>query len=360
MRLSRFRKLIKPRPIDNDAEATQLEYRSFGNFVMDNGGLFYVETKTNDDGHSEEKRTWLASAFEVLAQTRDTASQAWGKLLRWRDPDRHVHEWAMPTAMLGGDRRDLSRELLGGGLDIASSQSARNKLGDYLASVRVSDRARAVDRVGWHTIDGHTIFVLPDQTFGNAGEGVFLQTERRVRAPYRVAGTVEAWRDEAGRLCIGNSRLALMVSYHSADRCCSIRANAGAACTSLDTVLSASVILLIAGSVWGGGEINGYCCAWRATSNGLRVWQPNIATPSCRSTSRARCRRKRPLRQSICSQTAWANSAPLAPEPPPGRLIGACHLVRTARSRSLTSSPRSVGGLGPDKTARCRTYKAAP
>ena len=92
----------------------------------------------------EKPPVWLSAPFEVLAHTRDAQGSAWGKLLRWRDLDNRIHQWAMPVKALGGGRDELWRELLDGGLQIASSIANRNKLAEYLSSVRVDGRARRV------------------------------------------------------------------------------------------------------------------------------------------------------------------------------------------------------------------------
>lgn len=246
------------------------EYKSFGDFEMGDAGLFYVETKTNKDGKKEEKRTWLSSPFEVLAETRDKGSESWGKLLRWRDPDGVTHEWAMPNAMLGGSREDIFRALFSGGLRIASSQALRNHLGDYLASVHVSGRARAVDRIGWHQSGGRMAFVLPGHVIGEADERILLQTETRVEVPYHVAGTAEAWRDEIGRLCIGNSRLTFSVALAFAPALLSLAEEEGGGFHwHGDSRIGKSTLLHAAGSVWGGGRVNGFLDTWKATANGL-------------------------------------------------------------------------------------------
>ena len=82
---------------------------------------------------AEKPAIWLSAPFEVLAHTRDAHGYAWGKLLRWRDLDGVAHEWAMPVKTLGGGREEVWRELLDGGLQIASSTASRNRLAEYLS-----------------------------------------------------------------------------------------------------------------------------------------------------------------------------------------------------------------------------------
>jgi putative DNA primase/helicase len=85
-----------------------------------------------------------------------------------------------------------------------------------------------------------------------------------------IALRAEIWRDEVGCVAIGNSRLALMISdafagplsFHFGER------SGGLHLVGASTI-GKSIVLLAAGSVWGGGEINGFRCSWQATSNGL-------------------------------------------------------------------------------------------
>jgi uncharacterized protein (DUF927 family) len=251
-------------PASPDAltETAALSYMSFGRFQMNARGLFY---------DSNEGPLWLSAPFEVLAQTRDRHGSEWGLLLRWRDADGTAHDWAMPREALGGRGEELWRYLLRNGLTIASSTSSRSKLADYLGTVRVDRRARSVPRIGWHRSDSGSVFVLPDETFGDvARERVLWQTETRKETLFKTSGSVESWRREIGQRCTGNSRLVMAVSTAFAPP---LLEPANEESGGLHVVGKSrdgkTTVLRVAGSVWGGGGINGYIRAWRATSNGL-------------------------------------------------------------------------------------------
>jgi uncharacterized protein (DUF927 family) len=248
-------------------------YASFGSYRMGEDGLFF------DPDDDEKPSIWLSAPFEVLAHTRDAHGFAWGKLLRWRDLDNRMHEWAMPSKALGGGREEVWRELLDGGLQIASSMPSRNKLAEYLSSVRVSGRARAVSRIGWHIEDKGAVFVLPDATYGEAvAEQVLWQAETRAATAYQVAGTVEDWRGAVGRRCIGNSRLVCSVSSAFAPPLLILANEENGGFHFVGSSRAGKTTLLrVGGSVWGGGGINGYLSSWRATSNGLE----SIAEAHC-------------------------------------------------------------------------------
>jgi putative DNA primase/helicase len=179
----------------------------------------------------------------------------------------------MPVKALGGAREEVWRELLDGGLQIAASSSNRNRLAGYLSAVSVEKRARAVSRIGWHTESDKIVFVLPGATCPTAcQERILLQTESRVETNFDVAGTVENWRDAVACRCVGNLRLTFAVSAAFAAPLLWLASEenggfhfVGASRDGKTTILRA------AGSVWGGGGVNGYLRSWRATSNGIEA-----------------------------------------------------------------------------------------
>lgn len=220
---------------------------------MTAGGLLF------DSGKEEAPPLWLSAPFEVLAQTRDERGSEWGLLLRWYDPDGRAHEWAMPREVLGGRGDELWRCLLRNGLTIASSTASRNKLADYLGSVRDEGRACSVTRIGWHSNAGGRVFVLPDTTFGDAaGERVLWQTETRNETFFNASGLLQAWREEIGRRCINNSRLVMAVSTAFAPPLLEIaNEESGGFHFVGKSRTGKTAALRVAGSVWGGGGING-------------------------------------------------------------------------------------------------------
>jgi uncharacterized protein (DUF927 family) len=244
-------------------------YISFDNYRMSDRGL-YIE---RDD--PDQPMIWLSASFEVLAQTRDVHGCAWGLLLRWRDPDNRVHEYAMPMRALGGSREEIWRELLDQGLRITPSQGGRNKLAEYLSTIHVDNRARAVSRIGWHFEGKSAAFVLPDTTYGEIDTGgarVLWQSESRVETAFKVAGIIKDWRDTVAARCIGNSRLVLATSTaFAAPLTGLVNERSGGFHFVGPSTIGKTITLRVGGSVWGGGGIEGYLCSWRATSNGLEA-----------------------------------------------------------------------------------------
>ena len=221
--------------------------------------------RVNDRGvfHGEgDDELWLCSRLDVVAQTRDTAGDGWGRLLQWLDPDGRVHRWACPARMLAADGAEFRSALLDAGLLIAPSAKARALLAVYVQTAKTAARATCTDRTGWHGAS----FVLPGDTIGK--DHVLLQTAGE---PPRMecAGTLANWRAGIAARCVNNPRLLLAVSASFAAPLLDLVGAesggvhlVGASSTGKTTALRA------AASVWGGPA---YLQRWRATDNGLEA-----------------------------------------------------------------------------------------
>jgi uncharacterized protein (DUF927 family) len=199
---SRQRRLAKEaeQNIDNslDVKAARIAKQ----YKMRSDGLFKLPSKP------DEKPMLICDPFEVVGITRDTDQNSAGRLLRWKDADSHVHEWAMPMSLLAGDGQPLRTILLDGGLYISSAQGARQALNDYLGNVCPTARFRCVDRIGWHEMQGTSVYVLPDVIFGTppGDENIILQNARTGAHHFTVSGTLDGWRKAIALPSVGNSR----------------------------------------------------------------------------------------------------------------------------------------------------------
>jgi putative DNA primase/helicase len=263
-------------------------------------GLYHIEVRED----TEPVETWLSAPFEILGETRNSDSAAWGVHLKWLDADGKPHDWAMPRALLAGrDASEWRSVLAGGGLRIASSQKGRGLLAGFFDAFRTDKRVLCVERTGWHR-DGD-VYVLPDKTFfsattqnsagraGRAGQAYsakgfipssnenglldVLDNERIVlqiqtaHNPFCLRGTPDGWRDTIGAWSRGNTRLmlALCASFAGALLEPANMESGGINWTGQSST-GKTTALVAAGSVWGkGSSSGGYVLSWRATSNGL-------------------------------------------------------------------------------------------
>lgn len=233
-------------------------------FGLNELGVFYFEK--DDDGETPPE--FVCSRLEVLGVSRDADGYEWGRLVAVVDPDGQRHEWALPMSMLAGDGADYRAELLRMGLILAPTRKARDRLHTYISTTQSTTRVRCVSRTGWHG----PVYVLADTTYGADSERVILQTAAPAEHRTRTSGTLGEWKQEIGTLCIGNSRLAFALScafaaplLYLADE------ESGGFHLRGPSSIGKTTALRVAGSAWGGGGVNGYVTAWRATANGLEA-----------------------------------------------------------------------------------------
>jgi hypothetical protein len=252
------RKLHKPDGNDAGKTDNQLGFRKTTK------GLLW-----SDD--AEKPEIVVCGPIEVVAECRDGAGSNWGRFIRWRDADGRIHEWAMPVSLLAGDGLEVRKALLDGGLYVGAGSKARNLLTNYLASVHVKARARAVTTTGWH---GHA-FVFPDGALGIAAgdEHIIVQTGHYIDHAYNVRGTLEDWQKNVARYAEGNSRLTLAISMAFAAALIGpCGAESGGIHLRGNSSVGKTTALRVAASAWGGDTgkpDGGYIRSWRATANGL-------------------------------------------------------------------------------------------
>jgi putative DNA primase/helicase len=108
------------------------------------------------------------------------------------------------------------------------------------------------------------------ETHRAANESILLQQMGPVKHGFRQQGSLSDWQDNVAKLAVGNSRLVLAVSAAFAaaliEPC---KAESGGIHLRGPSSTGKSTALVMAGSVWGGGEPGGYVRSWRATANGL-------------------------------------------------------------------------------------------
>ncbi len=166
-------------------------------------GVFY----SGEDGESRA----VCSRLEILARTRDEKGHSWGLLVEFDDPDGAPKRWNIPARCMAGE---FSKEVLGPlvdmGLRLAPNRDvrhSRNDLQSYLQSYDSGERARLVNRLGWHG----GAYLLPDQQLGSSSERLHFYEAGAQLPPISSAGTLEEWQQHIGALCVGNHRVAFAV-----------------------------------------------------------------------------------------------------------------------------------------------------
>jgi len=230
-----------------------------GGFRLTNEGLFY----SGDDGEARP----VCSPLEILARTRDDKGHNWGLLVEFDDPDGEKKRWNIPARTMTGDfGKDVLGPLVDMGLRLAGTRSGRNTRNDlqsYLQAFDSKRRARLVTRLGWHD----SAFLLPEQQVGSHAEHLHFYEAGTQLPPISQSGTLEQWQEQIGALCVGNHRLAFVVSVAFAGPLLHLLGHeSGGFHLYGDSSGGKTTHLQVAASVYGGPRL---VRSWRSTDNAL-------------------------------------------------------------------------------------------
>jgi len=295
-----------------------------GGFRLTPEGVFY----SGDDGEARP----VCSPLEIIARTRDDKGHNWGLLVEFDDPDGAKKRWNIPARTMTGDfGKDVLGPLVDMGLRLAGSRSgrnARNDLQSYLGGFDSAQRARLVTRLGWHD----KAFLLPEQQIGSHAEHLHFYEAGAQLPPISEAGSLEQWQQQIGALCVGNHRLAFVVSVAFAGPLLNLLGHeSGGFHLYGDSSGGKTTHLQVAASVYGGPRL---VRSWRSTDNALESIAAAHSDGLLVLDEIGMATRASLVRRFTCSVTAPAR---------PGRMIedkradrcrsGACCFSRPARKR---------------------------
>ena len=225
----------------------------------------------------------VCGPLRVTGLARDGSDNQAALLLEFDTPYRAGRRWLMPLAMLAGDGAAFRSALLSQGFMTPTDAKRRGWLTEYLQSRAPAELVRHVPRVGWHG----RCYVLPEETLGTnpTGDRVIFHSEAGIEARFSQRGTLEKWRQDQARLCVGNTRFAFAVSTAFAGPLLAWASGTtgGGFQFTGPTSIGKTTAFLIAASVWGKGTENdpeSYIQKWRGTANGFEYLgeQHNDAT----------------------------------------------------------------------------------
>lgn len=230
-----------------------------GGFKVKPEGVFFV----SEDGESRQ----VCSRLEILARTRDEKGHNWGLLVEFDDPDGGVKRLNISASSMAGDfGKEVLSPLVNMGLRLAPNRAgrhSRNDLQTYLQGFDSVERARLVARLGWHD----NAYLMPEQQIGASAEQLHYYDAGAQLPPISQAGTLEQWQSKIGALCVGNPRLAFVVSVAFAGPLLKMLGHeSGGFHLYGDSSGGKTTHLQVAASVWGGPR---FVRTWRTTDNAL-------------------------------------------------------------------------------------------
>lgn len=226
-------------------------------YCFSNGWL--CQKRESDKGSYNAK---ISSALYPVALSRDKSSEEWGLVLKFADLDGHDHTFALPRSALVKEPSLVLEPLISRGLQYDPAET--KALLSYIYTVQPVDRARSVSQIGWFG----NVYVLPDKAIGASGETVIYQSFAGAPPGYEQLGSLEDWQLNISANCVGNSRLALMISAAFAGPLLELdnSLESGGFHIRSESSRGKTTALRICKSVWGAPD---KLVTWRATSNGL-------------------------------------------------------------------------------------------
>lgn len=229
-------------------------------FVVDDVGVHH-ESKAKD---GNTVRVFVCGPLTVDAYARTTANGAWSLLVSFKNRDNQPHELLIGAGSLEVPGNKWLVDLLDAGLDVGDKVLLKR----YLQTRKVDKRMRLVDRIGW--TDDHRVFMLPSGPVPQLpGEEWVYKGNDRVL--FGTKGTLDEWRANVSRYCVGNCRLSFAVSSaFLAPLLPLLGANEGRAFHYFhDSSSGKTTALQVAGSVCGGGGKLGFLQTWNSTLNAM-------------------------------------------------------------------------------------------
>ena len=209
---------------------------------------------------------WICSPLVIASYTRDENERGWGFLLYIKTRSDKWHKWVMPMQLLGSNSNAYREMLLDLGLSIAPG--AQKDLHLYLSTAKPARIMHQVENTGWHR---GGVFVHPLGVIGpeDARNTLFWKQQTQDNL-FKCRGSLEDWQRNVGAFCTGNSRLIFAVSSAFAAPLLRVIGSEGVGFHFMgNSSVGKSTILLVAGSVCGGGGFNGFIRRWRVTDNAL-------------------------------------------------------------------------------------------
>jgi putative DNA primase/helicase len=235
-------------------------------FQLSEHGIIKIEVDPRSGVTSD---VFAGSPMVVLGRTRLAgASSGWGYQVAVRTP---VGEWTCKTIsgrLLAGDGREMREILAEEGFIVPQQLAGRRALGEYIAYAQKCPVIQVADRPGWH----ENCFTLPDVVLSPTNNKTPVAIDMGDRPHFLgVAGTSERWK-ELAVLAAQSSRATFVICAALAAPLLRLMGMEGGGFHLHGrSSRGKTSLLIVAGSVWGGGGKDGFVRSWRTTDNGAEA-----------------------------------------------------------------------------------------
>lgn len=230
-------------------------------FISVEQNIYAVET--DEDGNDVEIH--ICSGLEVVGLCRSKEGR-WGHVLHITDPDGQVHMVVLEAAQLVGAPANILKPLVEKGLWVAYGTSVKKHLVNLLQQWKPEARFERTGVLGCidETFD---TFAFADGTSVGKKSIVLDQHLNSVGKAMLARGSLEAWRENVARPCMGNPLMILALSQAFVGPLLGPLEMDGGGFHFLGTSSRGkSTLLGLAASVWGAPQ---FVQSWRATDNAL-------------------------------------------------------------------------------------------
>lgn len=192
----------KPASSAFNAPASQEPHNGY---YVNNKGLYYLDP--NGEGGGKPWR--IGGPIKVVAYARTEDGKNYGLMIEFINVDKKHCQWFVPMRLFAAERGSRVVEgLLDQGLEIDPHRNSKVRLMDYLQREKPDTRIKLVGKMGWHG----SAYVTPVDVIGSSSEPLHYYSDKKALNRAAQKGSLEAWKDDIARFCVGNPLLMFAVS----------------------------------------------------------------------------------------------------------------------------------------------------
>ena len=236
-------------------------------------GLYYCDIKQGNGDESELNDIRICAPIEVMAETRDTKGNNWGKQVTFNDREGKPKTTILPMGLITSERPNaLISQLASAGLFIPYDMKKYRLLARYINDSRGGGVKTLTYNTGWGNDRGEPVFVFPSEVISNCSAEecrlLFDCGNQSHGAKYEIGGTLEGWKEEIATYALGNPiiQLALIAGFAGV-LLKEASITGGGFHLYGDSGRGKTTALLVANSIWGNSR--NYLKTWSATKTGL-------------------------------------------------------------------------------------------